>query len=330
VTISRKVDTDAIKQHVKNLREQPWLGQARAWWPNFLFRFDNIDATATILNCGKLLSRSAAVATGVMALDCASPEIISSTASKWKEYVRLYFRPRTPTQIVSEGFRPADRYVLGAHCPVPVVMLFDSVDILTRHDTEFSEGNLAANASTGNNSSFLQNIPFETVYHNSWMTEEEKRSVIFHRHAEVIIPGELDLSALRFIGCRTQAEYETLFHLLASEARERWSAKMGLGTRANLHFRRWTFVEQVDLSSKEIRFKFNPSSSTPGPFYACVVIREDSTGDEYAWENRSYMADSELRLALRSLKDPSGYVVKLTLDGRLVYSNHYQEYDIPF
>lgn len=330
MTIPRKPDTEKIKQHIQNLKQQSWLGQARVWWPDFLFRFDNIDAAARILNSGKLLSRRAALADGVMTTDSASPDVIASTASKWKEYVRLYFRPRTPTQFDSEGFRPADQYVLRAHCPVPVVMLFDAPDILTRRETVLSNGNLAANALTGNDVTFLQNISFEKVYHDSWLTEEEKRTVIFHRHAEVIVPDELDLSALRFVGCRTQAEYESLLHLLEPDARDKWSPKIGLGTRANLHFRRWTFVEQADLDSKRIRFEFNPSSTTPGPFLARVVIQEDTTGDEYSWEGKSYLANSRLELSLRSLKHPESYTVRLTLNGYLAYTNHYEEYNIPF
>jgi hypothetical protein len=330
VNIKRKPDSKRIQEHVKKLKERAWLGEARAWWPDYLFRFDDIRAAAQILNDGRILSRAAAVASGVMTTDCASPEVIASTEDRWKQFARLYFRPRTPTQYDSEGFRPSTCYILGAHCPAPVVMLFDAVDVLTRIDTKFSNGNLAAKAATGDDAAFLASIPFEAVYHDSRFDPSEKATIIFHRHAEVIVPDELELSPMRFVGCRTQAEYETLLHLLKPKAREQWSAKIGLGTKANLHYRRWTFVEQVELSREKIRFHFNPSSRTPGPFSARVSIRELETDDEYIWEDNSYSASSTLEINLQNLKHPESYEVRLELDGRLAYSNSYEEEDIPF
>ena len=329
MSIPRKADSARIQTHIEKLKAEPWLGKARGWWPNYLYRFDNIDSAAKIINVGKILCRSAAGSAGVLGLDCASPEIIACTADKWKHYVRLYFRPRTPTQYDSEGFRPRDRYVLGAHCPVPVVFLLDASEILTRADTEFSDGNLAANAATGTDAHFLERIPFKHVYHDSWFEASEKATIIFHRHAEAIVPNELDLSSLRFVGCRTQAEYETLLHLLEPTPRREWAAKIGLGAKLSLHYRRWTFVEQVELTRKKIRFQFNPSSGTPGPFYALVRIHEDAGGNEYVWSSDRFLANSTLELSLQTLRSPEAYTVRLELDGQLAYTNHHVE-DIPF
>ncbi len=330
MSIARKADSLKIQQHIKRLKAEPWLGTGRGWWPDYLFRFDNIESAAKILNCGKLLCRNAAKASGVMGTDCASPAVIASTAAKWKGYARLYFRPRTPTQYDTEGFRPRGKYVLGAHCPAPVVMLFDAYEILSRADTEFSNGNLAANAATGSNARFLASIPFQKVYHDTWFELADRAEIIFHRHAEVIVPDELELSALRFVGCRTQAEYETLLNLLDREATEKWSSRIGAGARGNLHYRHWTFVEEVELTREKIKFRFNPSSATPGPFPAYVRICEGVTGHEYSWSSDALMANSTLELSLRPLLHPEGYTVRLELDGHLAYANHYEEGDITF
>jgi hypothetical protein len=209
-------------------------------------------------------------------------------------------------------------------------MLFDAVEIMTRADTLFSNGNLAANALTGDDAEFVKSIPFEKVYHDSWFDPSERGPIIFHRHAEVIMSDELDLSPLRFVGCRTQAEYETLLHILEPKARRRWSPSIGLGMKANLHYRRWTCVEQVELTTKEILFRFNPSSLTPGPFQCRVVILEDDTGREYRWEEGSFQANSTLKVNLGRLSHPQSYAVRLELDGQLAYSNHYVEDNLPF
>lgn len=328
MNVPRKPDSERIRAHIKHLKEQPWVGKAQRWWPDYLFRVDDITAAAKILNDGYLLSRKEALAAGVLVLDCASPNVIAATAEQWKDYVRLYFRPKTPTEYLSEGFRPAGSYELGAHRPVPIVMLFDAADILTRADAEFSDGNLAAGAATGNDYDFLCEIPFEQVYHDRSLDESEKRSIVFRRHAEVIVPRRLDLSSLRYIVCRTQAEYETLLHLLQPTAVKRWSRR--ISQKTNMHYRFWTFVEQVELNNKRILFRFNPSSQTPGPFSACVSILEDATRQKYLWEDGSYHASSQLEISLDQLQHPEGYSVRLELDGQLAYSNHYAENNLPF
>ncbi len=325
MSVPRKPDADEILAHIEALKAEPWLGQARKWWHDYLFRFDHIEAAAKILNSGKLLCRAKATAAGVMSADCASPRVIGVTAESWKQYARLYFRPRTPTQYDSEGFRPPDRRVLDAHCPIPVVMLFHAGQILVRGDAEFSEGNLAANPPTGNDAVFLRGIPFKHVYHDSWLDEPLKRTIIFHRHAEVIVPSELDLSALAFVGCRTQAEYETLVHLLEPTARRRWSTIIGLGVEKNLHLRRWTFVEQVQLTRTNVRIQFNPSTLTPGPFRVRVEIQEIATGTNYFLEKTPYNANDVLEVGLGSLRRPENYKVRVTLDGFLAYANRYDE-----
>jgi len=294
-----------------------------------VFRFDDIENVSQILNSGKILSRREIARKGLFHKDCASPKVLSSTSDKWKDYVRLYFRPRTPTQYDGEGFRAKQDYKLGAHFPVPIVMLFDASDILTRDSTKFSNGNLAAEAITGDNLEFLKTIPFDKVYHDTWFGPQERSSIIFHRHAEVIVPNELDITALKFIGCRTQAEYETLMHLLSTVARKKLLSKIGLGTKLNLHNRRWTFVEQASMSAELIRFQFNPSSLSPGPFWAKVQIEENATGNFYSWEDKSYNANAVLKLNISSMKDASSYKVTLTLDGNLAYKNSF-EVAVPF
>jgi len=119
-----------------------------------------------------------------------------------------------------EGFRSHDLYANHGCCPVPVVMLFDSVELLTRKTTCFSTGNLAKRreANVGATAEFLKSIPFDKVFHVGRLSDVEKREIVFRRQAEIIIPEELDLTALRYVGCRTQAEYETLLWLLTPEA----------------------------------------------------------------------------------------------------------------
>jgi ssDNA thymidine ADP-ribosyltransferase DarT-like protein len=306
------------------------LGPARSWWPDFLFRVDDLEAAARILNCGYLLSRTSAASSGVLIADAASPEVIAATNARWKNFVRLYFRPRTPTQYHSEGFRTLNHYGLRSRCPAPVVMLFDAADILTRAETTYSSGNLAAEAPTGSDASFLTSVPFQTVYHDSWFDPNDRGTIIFHRHAEVIVPDKLLLDPLRFIGCRSQAEYESLLFLLNDQAKERWSKKIGLGVKANLHFRQWSFVENVVLERARALFRFNPSTKSAGPFTARVDVQETTTGKTHYWESTAFVANTQLDLGLSSLTSEDGYSIRLRLDGALAYANRYEAADIVF
>jgi hypothetical protein len=157
----------------------------------------------------------------------------------------------------------------------------------------------------------------------------ERDSVIFHRHAEVIVPDELDLNALRFVACRTSAEYQTLLHLLDPAAATRWSKKIGLGARANLHYRHWNFVEDAKLDRRTSVFQFNPSARQRGPFDVRAEFVEEATGTTYTWQQRMDLQPT-LAIDLGTLKHPSRYRVSLTLDGRVAYANRYAEDDLPF
>lgn len=325
-----KADAAAIRQFMADLKRAPWLGPARSWWPDCLFRTDHVEAAATILNSGKLLSRAKAAGAGAMVHDSAAPDVIGVTADRWKEYVRLYFRPRSPTQYNSEGFRPRQYYSYNCHCPMPVVFVLDAEKVLTREDSQFSNGNLASNAQVGRTAEFLANIPFQTVYHDTWFTPEERGTIIFHRHAEVIVPNEMDLDAVRFIGCRTQAEYQTLLHLLTPAAAVRWSRRIGLGVKANLHYRHWNFVEEANLDSKGCVFSFNPSPKVAGPFDVRAELVEETSGKTYHWRQEGMTINKSVSIGLQNLEHPERYTVQLMLDGRIAYANRFAPDDLPF
>ena len=237
-------EVSQIRRHLHRLKQESWLGSARRWWPNYLFHCTDIQNVVQILKSGELLSRREAKETGQLRVDIAAPEIIDQTEDEWLDYVRLYFRPRTPTQYNNEGFRPKEQWRYGAHCPVPVYFLFDSLSILSRAECRFTDGNLAAGAVPTSRIDQLRQIPFNMVYHDMWFDPSQHSTIVFHRNAEVLVPQRLDLGAVRLICCRSQAEYEALLYLLPPGTRSRWVKRIGVQSRLNLFFNRWTFVEE--------------------------------------------------------------------------------------
>lgn len=187
-----KADSDEIASFLEDLQSSSWLGASRSWWPKYVFHFTELSNVVSILNDERLLCRN--ILKGREGFtDIASSQIIDSTLDQWKKYVRLYFRPRTPTQFANEGFRPINRRRLNSHCPIPVVLLFNAQAILTRTGSQFSEGNLGAGGAVavGNTADFLRILSFKDIYHDSaiWGVDDaRKNKILFHRNAEIIVP----------------------------------------------------------------------------------------------------------------------------------------------
>ena len=327
--MSAKVKPGAtkIKKFISSLKKAPWLGSARRWWPDYLFHVTDIQNAVAILREGVLLSRHGAIRQGLMVTDNASGEIIAQTESRWKDYVRLYFRPRTPTHYQSEGFRPPGQRVYEAHCPVPICLLFDSYSVLAQVGSLFSNGNLAADADVFEATDDLEQLPFDRIYHDSWFGPENRGTIVFHRNAEVAVPAQLGLGALRFVGCRSQAEYESFLHLLPPRAQMRWADKIGLAPRMHLFNKRWTFVESAELGSTKVVLQFSRHSLTPGPFSAKVSITDTISEKRFAWVDQCYEADGLLEVSLCDIGPLTDFSIRLSLDGQLAYAGRYQETD---
>ena len=331
MTLRTQSDISAIRQHIHELRQTPWLGEARQWWPACLFHCTDISNVISILSQGEIVSRSRITSAGRLPMDIASPEVIAGTDQEWKDYVRLYFRPRTPTQYNNEGFRPVGQWALNSHCPVPIYLIFDALGVLSRSDSFFSDGNVGSpHANVHSDVSFLKQIPFDLVYHDTWFGPAERDQIVHHRNAEVLVPQRMGLESLRFVGCRSDAEYKTLMHLLPPGTQSRWADKLGVRPSLQLFNRKWTFVEQTDLSTEKIVVHFNRTSLTPGPFDTKVEILETATGMKYLWQSAQFQCDQTLPLVLSNLRSPSDYTARLYLDDHLAYANRYQDDDLPF
>ena len=321
-----------ISRFIDSLKNEAWLGSARRWWPDYLFHFTDIQNAVSIIREGALLSRNEAQARGMMNTDNASPEIIGNTADEWKGYVRLYFRPRTPTQYRNEGFRPPPDRQLNAHCPMPIYFIFDSKAVLSHIDVRFTEGSLATDPAPDilSGAAGLEQMPFDRVYHDVAFPMSERSNLIFHRHAEVVVPSQLDLSALRYVACRSQAEYETFFYLLPQNARMHWRNKIRIDSRKSVFFKRWTYVESAELSRSRITLRFNEFSETPGPFHAAVYVTDTISRERFSWPDILLTANKPLQIDLDSIGPLRDYSAHLTLDGQIAFVGRYQDNNLPW
>jgi hypothetical protein len=288
-----------------------------------LFHASDIGNIISILRTGYLFSRVRIKNEGLEFVNGASRDIISGTPEVYQDYVRLYFRPRTPFLHNTEGIRPLGQYDRGAHCPVPVFLLFDLKSIICETGVKFTDGNLAASrVQIYDDFEGLKNIPFDLVYHDYSFPREERDAIVFHRHAEVLVPFKLRLDGLKYIVCRSKGEYDTLLNLLE---RENVSGFRRLVRQRNdLFFKKWTFIEKVDLSSDLITIWFNPDSEKPEPFGIRAEIAETSTGINYFWVGKDIRCLSPIKLDLTNLSSPGAYSVDISIDDHIAYIGIYK------
>ncbi|MCI0697215.1 hypothetical protein L0337_35070 [candidate division KSB1 bacterium] len=94
-----------------------------------------------------------------------------------------------------------------------------------------------------------------TDIHNSAFSSEQRDKIIFHRNAEVLIPSSLPLEpALKFIACRSTAEWQTLLHLLPVDLHQQWIPYIRLGEQG-LFERKWTYIEDVVIVDDKMNFR---------------------------------------------------------------------------
>lgn len=307
----------AIEQHIEQWSAR--LGN-RGWWPRYAYHFTDVNNATKIIRAGYIYSRSECKKQGLMVVDNASPEIIQNTRPEYFDFVRLYFRPKTPTQFNNEGIRPIGKRKLGgAHCAIPIFFCFDALELLSQDDTQFSIGSMARdNVLYSGEQELFEQIPFNYVFHNGSFTQDQKDTIIFHRHAEVLVPNSLPLSpSLRFIACRTSAERQTLIHLLPANIRRSWLPKIRIAD-LDLFERKWVFIEEVVVVDDVVTFRFNPNTIIPGPFEVKVEYRENGSDIVREWHG----IESSLKETLNvRIPDATSGRISLYLDDSLAFSD---------
>ena len=324
----RKPDADAILEHMQQLPSSLKLDRNRQFWSRWLFRSDHVENAAEILNGGRLLSRAAAERRDVIRVDSGSPQYVGLLSAAHRNLVRLYFRPRTPTQYANEGIRPRGEIEYEAHMPVPVYLLFD-VSLLAEEGVRFTRGRLREGTPIGGSADFLKSIAFADVYHDGGvgrLGESHRRSEILNaRHSEVVVKDELALDTLTHIVCRSAAERETLLNLLSDDAWDRWLRKIHVDEGHRRMFeKRGTFVQRAELSDdrSQLVFYSNFEPGMGGPF---ELVIEWSFEEGMAHARDEHFTVSSRPIVYSLTRPASRYRVRVTLDGNLAYLGEFDE-----
>lgn len=224
--------------------------------PRYLYHFTDIENLISIIEKSYICSREYAIEKNLMKNDNASSEVIHKTSETNKKFVRLYFRPKTPTQYHNEGIKSVGRdYLYDAHCPIPVFLLFDSKAMLSRQNTQFVERNLALNPPIKKDIDDLLLFDFEKIFH-SGPTQKGDKEIIEKRHAEVLIEEKCDLTSLKYIVCRSMAEKEMLEKLLSYKGIDTTLLDIRVDGQNLLYNKSKAYIDYVELALEYIKVGF--------------------------------------------------------------------------
>jgi hypothetical protein len=233
---------------------RPWYNHRR-YWPDCLFHHAPVENAAAILASGVLRSRNDPA--NPRPRDVAAREVNAARAHA-HDRVRLYFRPKTPTQFHIEGIRKAGECRFGdeTHAPVLVMLILDAQYILTLPNTRFCDRNMQrADAAPGDSEAYFGAIPFDKVYHEGPTGGDE--TIISHRCAEVLPVSPLDLGqCLRAVFLRSEPERDTLLNLLGVH-RARWVDRCYVSDALKVFEKRYSFVQDIGLTHEGVVFALN-------------------------------------------------------------------------
>lgn len=288
----------------------------RRHWPSCLFHHAPFENAVSILSTGMLRSRN----------DPANPrprdvaaQGVNQARIHAHDRVRLYFRPKTPTQYHIEGIRKPGECKFGeaAHAPVLVMLVLDARWILTLPDIQFCDRNMQrGTAVPGDSEQYFAAIPFEHVFHEGPTGGDEMISA--HRCAEVLTSSPLPLDhCIRAIYFRSEPERDTVLHALGLH-RKRWLQRCFVSDALKVFEKKYSFVQEINLQPDGVVFTLNPRWDRQTVEIRITVL--DANGVVAQFYNSSLAAAPAQGQWIYHHEFPNGeYLVRVEVDGHLAY-----------
>lgn len=225
-------------------------------WPANLFHHAPVENAVTMLQDGHLRSRNDPK--NYRPRDVAAPGVIDARDHAHGR-VRLYFRPKTPTQWHNEGIRKAGecKYGDSTHAAVLVMFALNAKIVLTLPDILFSNQNMQlADTEPESDEVFFSNIPFLKVFSEGGTGGD--RSYADARCAEVLPSSPVDLrTCLQAIYFRSEPERDTLLYMLGDK-RNLWKKFCRVSDDLKVFQKDYTFVQEIRLTNDGVVFRLNP------------------------------------------------------------------------
>lgn len=294
------------------------------WWTDFVFHYNDLHNIVSILDSGKLYSRNRAKNLGVLKTDIANDEVISHTNIAVYDYVRFYFGAKTPTLYHNEGIKPLHTIQHNAHCPIPIFLLFDFVKILSIDDVYFSNGNVGATTpEIYDDIKILPQLEWQYIYHRDslWGYSPEKlRHIVYCRNAEILVKDEINVyDFLKWICVRSEADKETLLHLVRDTTREQIKNKIKVFTQDGLFHNKQLYLKKILLDKNTISIDF--ANINNESFFLEVQAISIANDKRLHYSQKNYNITSDLIWDVTGLDKTYGINFILKIDSNLIYNN---------
>lgn len=308
------ISNKCYKDHLAKWTQE--LSNYRKIWPKYLFRHEPLENAIDIIRSGCLHSRQYAEQNGIIKSDIAPASIISSNYTAHSN-VRLYFRPRNPTQYHIEGIRKQTDYFEHKHAGFLVMFVFRAENILTMPSTKFSCGNMQTKGSEiHDQDNGFNNLNFDAVYHDSINHDPQ---VTRQKCAEVLIKDPLNLQQyLKHIIVKTDADSRTLKYLLLHNGLNSYIALIKKSMTPAIFFNHYTALEYIDATSDRLNFSAKATNSSGD--IKCQIRLEDTKSKTKSFEIKANISGAKGYYVQHGL-NPGQYLATVHLEDCLAHKS---------
>lgn len=228
-----------------------------------LYHFTDFSNLKLIFKSGELYSRNYCKNNMIKFNDGANHSVLGKASKDVKDYVRFYYRPKTPTLYENEGIKLKE-YMDKIHIPIPVYLIFDE-KLIYLDTTKFSNGN-ATNSEIGSSAEFFINMDWNHIFHNNTFTSCERNTIINKRQAELLSTKPVSLCYLKEIVFRCNTDIKRAINIFGYD--DRFTVDISLFSDKNFiepkhDYERNNFIDDYDIKIKpeefavEIEVEFN-------------------------------------------------------------------------
>ncbi|MFK5975666.1 MAG: DarT ssDNA thymidine ADP-ribosyltransferase family protein [Sulfurovum sp.] len=316
-----------LQEFQKELRSKT-LGTQK-WWTKYLFHFTDISNSLLILETGFIYSREKAIHLNLMKNDNANDSVIKKTSMIHKEYARLYFAPSTPTQYRNEGIRPKDSISENAHCPIPIMFVFNFIKIFMINEIKFTDGNLATDSDIFDKVQDLNRLNFNDIYHRTRFYPEDRNRIINARHSEILVKDKLILqNNLSLLIVRSEAEKETLLYQMSDNLIEFYKNKIFIQPKVGIFINEWFYIESLSIIDKNLHIKWHYCSNEicKNKFELKIIIRVLKDGNNKSLLRKKWYPTSSSKYKLPEGFQNKNIEVTVFIDNIKCYINSFDEF----
>lgn len=254
------ISLEAAKRHVVECTKKLAASGQRKFWPRYLYHTTHVDNAVDIVINKQLNCRN-------------SVEIFHDAANQGAlgayegshDFARLYFRPKNGFHLRTEGIKHLrDGYLTSAHMSMPVIFLFDFAKVITLPDAVFSKGNVQRSHEFLTGDENFSSIDFDSVYHDSGVTPDNRDYIQNCRMAEVGVKNSVPLDEnLTVIAFRTKWDLETFIYKLKLRGHACGYRTAVEQIRTSLFFHWGMYISDISLVKENIKLTFNLPRSQP-------------------------------------------------------------------